>query len=731
MSDSIHVHKLDGCRPTPLAHYLKALGIFRLIAEQADPVIRGWWKDDTFRIATKLDREALEQFFLNDYAPTPIFAPWNGGSGFYPKDNKSGIDPLIASTAARFESYRDGIQQTQAIVGEADAKPDKGEPKNGMLADCRSTWRGGSRHWIDAAMTMDSTGDASFPAILGTGGNDGRLDFTNNFMQGIVSLFDPTDADGAPNADSALQLVIAFWSGSAPKLRKSSAGQFLPSSADGTKVNPWDFVLMIEGAVVFQAGISRRCNSIGFPQASAPFAVRSCGVGYGSSDAADENARGEQWMPLWSHPSSFKEVNCLFNEGRSSIKRQAAMRGTEMARAVARVGVVRGVDQFQRYAYIERNGLANLAVPIGRFSVRAQSNQELLDEVAPWVDHVRRLANAKNAPATFGRVHQACAEALLTCVQAPIAESFLSLLVAMGQAEDQMLMSRKYSKENYAKPIPKLSSKWADLIWRDCRSAELNLAIALAAQRGKLTAKELHLSVRNHWLPLDGSWFATGKCGLQVSPDQSAVGLDLERALIAMLHRRTLAMSRGATSGFLPLHVNWKFGASTDDIEKFLNFQVDDARLLSIARGLMAVDLFERDVANPSLTEESAKIEHGPLGGLAAYGLLRLATPTGEDGVSLSRERKIPIRCNPTVLRRLQAGDLGKAIELAARQMSNAGLRPRFTIGTGSAAAARRLAASLAFGVHPKTLTRLAYGLTDPQLDDQTRQKLEADTANP
>jgi CRISPR-associated protein Csx17 len=28
---------LAGCTPTPLANYLKALGVFRLVAEQKDP----------------------------------------------------------------------------------------------------------------------------------------------------------------------------------------------------------------------------------------------------------------------------------------------------------------------------------------------------------------------------------------------------------------------------------------------------------------------------------------------------------------------------------------------------------------------------------------------------------------------------------------------------------------------------------------------------------------------
>ena len=61
----IHVHQLDGCAPAPLAHYLKALGILRLVAEQADRDARSWWAGDDFRLATRLGREELEAFFLH------------------------------------------------------------------------------------------------------------------------------------------------------------------------------------------------------------------------------------------------------------------------------------------------------------------------------------------------------------------------------------------------------------------------------------------------------------------------------------------------------------------------------------------------------------------------------------------------------------------------------------------------------------------------------------------
>jgi CRISPR-associated protein Csx17 len=85
-----HTHILEGCRPTPLASYLKALGILRLVAEQKDAHARGSWHADRFHLRTTLDREALLRFLLEEYRPTPIIAPWNGRAGFLEGENDGG-----------------------------------------------------------------------------------------------------------------------------------------------------------------------------------------------------------------------------------------------------------------------------------------------------------------------------------------------------------------------------------------------------------------------------------------------------------------------------------------------------------------------------------------------------------------------------------------------------------------------------------------------------------------
>ena len=68
----IYVHRLHGCAPTPLAHYLKALGILRLVSEQVDVNARAWWDGDHFQLATSLAEKKLESFFLYRYQPTPL-----------------------------------------------------------------------------------------------------------------------------------------------------------------------------------------------------------------------------------------------------------------------------------------------------------------------------------------------------------------------------------------------------------------------------------------------------------------------------------------------------------------------------------------------------------------------------------------------------------------------------------------------------------------------------------
>ena len=103
---------LDGCTPAPLGSYLKALGVLRLVAEQVDRAAHGLWRDDRFALATTLDEDALVDFFLDEYQPSPVVSPWNSDGGFShtgKRLSETVLATIAASTGDRLTHYRETI----------------------------------------------------------------------------------------------------------------------------------------------------------------------------------------------------------------------------------------------------------------------------------------------------------------------------------------------------------------------------------------------------------------------------------------------------------------------------------------------------------------------------------------------------------------------------------------------------------------------------------------------
>ena len=218
---------LNGCAPIPLAHYLKALGILRLVSEQLDATSTGAWRYDRLELRSSVVADDLVEFFNRSYRPTPVLAPWNGGSGFFPKDNDEALAAIEKNEVARLAPYRVGIAAARRELQrlELKAKPD-GDTKALLLQSCRNAFPEDALGWLDAVLVLGQDG-AKFPPLLGTGGNDGRLEFTNNFMQRITEVMDP--ATEKPTAESERWLRAALFGSPAPGLAtKAPIGQFSP-----------------------------------------------------------------------------------------------------------------------------------------------------------------------------------------------------------------------------------------------------------------------------------------------------------------------------------------------------------------------------------------------------------------------------------------------------------------------------------------------------------------------
>ncbi|MEQ8768683.1 MAG: type I-U CRISPR-associated protein Csx17 [Planctomycetota bacterium] len=737
---TIQLLHLTGCAPTPLAHYLKAIGILRLVAQQKDPHVRGFWRDQHFCLLTTLDEAGLEAFFLEEYAPTPFVSPWNKGSGFYAAKDK-GLSPVESSMAPRFEPFRRGIAEARAqldTITRADAEvrrlKDQTKAKRGarparskndpeykkelaaaerefkkLKADLygpfKLAWRGPHRDWMDAAMVLSSEGEPSWPALLGTGGNDGRLDFTNTAMQRLGDLFDLESADGAAMPAASALLHAALFDSPSTALLDAAVGQFLPGSAGGAngttgpdakpQINPWDFVLLLEGAIAFRGQVTRRLGARDDVRAAIPFAVAAQAVGH-ATRGKEKDTRGEQWMPLWDRPASWQDVCALLGEARAQLGRTSARRPLDFARAVARLGVARGLTGFVRYGYLERNGQSNLAVPLGRIEVAAHPRARLIDEIGPWLDRLQREAG--DAPARFSASVGSLSDAVfdvLTREAEPL--RWQSVLAAVDQVERVQASGTAFK----VGPCPTLSPGWLDAAADD--SPEWRLAVSLgSAARAYKHGRPID-PVRAHTLPLDPKkqWsYAIGTDKRLIhDPRVVMTGRDPLSDLVALVERRLVeASQRGSRT--LPLVARYGAGARLDDLARFLAGEVDVERVVALGRALMAIDWKRVRLSPVRVDSRGDRPDEG-------WEALRLcALPFAVDERTIATE--------PALFRRLASGDATGAAEVALRRLRASGLRPPLASVIADSITAHRWAAAFAFPIDRTVAAAMADRFENP-----------------
>jgi len=756
--------KLKGCAPVPLAAYLKALGVFRLLAEQKDSHIQGCWRDEAFVIKTAFSVEEVICFFLDNYRPSPIISPWNGGSGFYYREGKTGdkdpvtgnriktgvrdeatvatktLDLIAQAEASRFRPLRDAINQARYILkelGYEQAPAD--EQKLDFVALLRRSLRDIDLDWLDAALAL-STEDLDKPPLLGTGGNDGNLDFSSNYMQRLIELFDT--AEGTASADTKRSLQGSLLGTSTTSLRKGAIGQFSPGAAGGPNatvgfesdalVNPWDYVLMLEGALLFSSCVARRLHSANSVGLSYPFTVNSTNTDGTGGSLVDEKRKSkgkvvgnsyEIWMPLWEEFAHLSEIRSLLLEGRAIVHRKPARDGLEFARAVASLGVNRGISAFARYAFLQRRGDSISATPKGRIRVEARPRARLLNDLdaGNWLSRFRRYARTLDrqgrdfvAPQRLQSLALRLDEAIFVMTQDKTPQAAQGVLSTVGEVAAYLASSPKarHPDGGNLNPPPCLSRCWFEAANDD--TAEFRIASALAGlgrraqiddeaadgqeyTDGDTGAREVEEAYsqdkdaskmsagtspspgnerakkispppfRAHLAPLaEKSWY--GRYHEWGDDDRLAVwGADsLERNLISVLERRLLFSTQRNLIGS-PFTACG--GADLASVLAFLAGETDDVKIAALARGLAWAEppnfmRGERAQTRPMpLAYALMKPFFAPVEQLQELGVLR-------DGAAL------PV---PTgFVQRLRSEDVGAAVGLACRRAYASGLPVAF-----------------------------------------------------
>ncbi|SIO61243.1 CRISPR-associated protein Csx17 [Singulisphaera sp. GP187] len=737
--EGVNVIDLPGCKPEPLMSYLKALGVFRLVVEQADPTASMVWHGGVCRLLTTLDREGLIDFFANQYSPTPIIGPWGARSGFYPGSSESSareaLNQIVAGAAAypRLAPFRDVIEAVRDLL-RANGMTEKvrDDDKLTLMRLCRNNLPDALLPWLDAVFIL--TGDSRrFPPLLGTGGNEGSGSYVSIFAQLVASLLvDATDPAG---------VVDALFGGFSATLDGISVGHFSPGAIGGPNssqgfdggggANPWDYLLAIEGTLMFAGATSRRLGSDTAGKAGFPFCVEPIAVGYASESdkEAESGTRAELWLPLWwNQPVTLAELTYLFTEGRVQFGRRQARNTIEFALAINLLGVSRGIDAFVRYAFVMRNGLSYFAVPLGRVPVTLKPAANLFQDsnLTQWLNKFRLACrDTEKTPARYRTALRQIDQAIYAFSTGSESDprGLNDVLRALGRAERALSTGRRFCEDEKLRPLQQLSSEWLEQA--DDQSPEFRLAVALSGieASGKVGSFRVFLESMEEMRESSFQW----------SKDKNKTAVwsnrPLTANLAAMFLRRQMEAFRDGQIG-IPLR-SPRF-AKLEDVVAFLHETFDDDKFADLIWGLVAINWSKVTRIDGVESGEDAAVPFD-------FGVPRLLVePWSVKSVRVPRRLIEPWGTRPTgfplrwkltkggepnavldpdvfqVLASGQADAIGQCVDRAARRLKAGG---RLVAGSRNRRlAGRSLAVSSSFRAD-RLLAAMMFPLSQPDLE--------------
>ena len=565
---------LDGCAPTPLASYLKALGVLRLLSspdnnvksEAADPRVRGWWENERFHLRTVLTREKILRFFLENYAPSPIIAPWNGRAGFLEGDGQQdstrvGADLIRrfgSSRAPRFANMRRTIERSreneelvrqnclrarrkalekeiETLQGEEKksreeekrgAEKQEKQSKRTLLPALRSATEPDHISYVDACYVLSSE-ETPMP-LLGSGGNDGSRELGVNFADALDQLFSIDDGFATELGSSSLAGAL-FGGGCLGEKTCGTMGLFGPGQggsnatngyAGSNPLNQWDIVLAMEGTIAFAGTLTRNWGAaVGSSQASFPFTFDPIMAAAGNFSPEDPlRPRGEIWAPLWKKPAAFIEIMAIFSEGRLTLGRKTARTGLDAARAIEQIGLARGITSFERYSLIQPDAkMPYQATPLGRIATPDRPRRDLITdlEAGSWLKHAQQLTRDRKTIPSRARqaIHQLEDSLFQMTDEARAPEGTRNALMAIGNLVKWLTTSTKDIRDKLAPP-PKLSRDWVR--HADDGTHEFRLAAALASlgiplqSDSQSETPENAMPMAAHFAPIDEEQFFNG-----------------------------------------------------------------------------------------------------------------------------------------------------------------------------------------------------------------------------
>ncbi len=545
--------------------------------------------------------------------------------------------------------------------------PGKDEEKARFVAALRSRLPDACVRWLDAVGILAGE-DPKWAPLFAAGGADGRTEFTGIFARCVAEVLG-LNGEGrrVRRLESSDALRAALFGYQVPGATIEATGGLLhPSSVDAPnaapgfvgkkRLNPWSYVLSVEGALLLAGAVSRRFGASVPPRAVFPFTVDAASGGY--AGAGDEPSRGELWLPLWRRPIGLMELSHLFREARAEWCGRPVETAADMARAVVSLGVDRGLNAFVRFGIQARHGRGHLAVALGRLPVRVRPAVELLAELDEFMASLRGMTRP-GSRSTGGEALRGAVRRIETAMLQYAAlggrARLLEVLLAASHAELTVARRPGLRPRGFPRPLGGLTLRWAEAC--DDGTAEFELAAAVASLRPSADAKGPR-ELRTHLEPVVRAG-RTWEWSDELPHDVVWTGRDVMRDLGAVLERRLIDAKRQGTDPGLDGYVR----ASPRSIAALLEDEIDLVRLARLVEALALIDWRAAREARPVLALERRELRGIFPDAYAVMKLILLGRPIRIGG------EEVEVPPDLTVLGLLQAGQVWEATLRAARRL--------------------------------------------------------------
>lgn len=400
--------------------------------------------------------------------------------------------------------------------------------------------------------------------------------------------------------------------------------------------NPWNFVLTLEGAVGWAAGLYRRQGVAFRSFLCSPFTVNSTPVGYGSAADKDaDSARAEIWAPIWDRRATYAELRTLLREGRAAVGGRPAQNGLEFAEAACMLGVDRGIAGFMRYNLLKRRGDSYIALPVGWFEVKDRSESDLVRELNGVLEAID--GQIKSPPAEFASLRRQVEEGMYNVLLRGGEDAVEDLAASVGRLYRRLLLTGKE-----VRIAATLSRSWV---------SKLSSAIGTGAEARIAAA-------------LAGMWDQNAPSMLEhldrASGNFSWRGATVAERMARTLERRVLLSEQ---QGLNRNPLGSAYRARIEDATLFLEQSVDDGRIEDL---LFAFTLVNWQKGDSGESKGRDDVGVWPVYALLKYLFFAEQVETG-DG-------KKYLMADLGTLAALTSGDVAQAVRAGVRRLQNVGL---------------------------------------------------------